>query len=265
MIPSSAVGRYRSELRKIVDTASGSFKAALLEDLPRLSQMDPEELLEELVWILRDYVMVYGDEAATLAADFYSELAEAAGVKVPDPTLYQWGNEEYYGFVQRHMDDLAEGLVDKFVRGMQGVLSNMVKTSANRTMGENAVVTNKVTGQRKPRRKGKPSGVRFARVPTGPTTCAFCIMLASRGFVYASRETAGQFEKYHDNCDCIVIPEFDNEGIEGYDPDVYLKQWYDADGDLKQLRRNLYPEQKDHINEVRRATYARNKALEGGD
>lgn len=28
-----------------------------------------------------------------------------------------------------------------------------------------------------------PTGVRYARVPVGPT-CEFCIMLASRGFVY---------------------------------------------------------------------------------
>lgn len=29
-------------------------------------------------------------------------------------------------------------------------------------------------------------GVRFARVPMGPYACRFCVMLASRGFVYHS-------------------------------------------------------------------------------
>lgn len=45
---------------------------------------------------------------------------------------------------------------------------------------------------------------------TGPDPCAFCAMLASRGFVYRSEATAGVsddevFQKYHIHCHCYPI------------------------------------------------------------
>lgn len=56
-------------------------------------------------------------------------------------------------------------------------------------------------------------GIRYARVPRGEKTCAFCLMLASRTdeWLYLSKDTAGfnlkSGEKFHDGkCDCEVIP-----------------------------------------------------------
>lgn len=54
------------------------------------------------------------------------------------------------------------------------------------------------------------AGVAWARVLTGPTSCSFCAMLASRGPVYTS-ETSAKYkgglrvDKYHDGCDCEVV------------------------------------------------------------
>ena len=59
------------------------------------------------------------------------------------------------------------------------------------------------------RDRGK--GARFARVPTGFETCAFCLMLASRGAVYHSRKAAGEFRHFHRNCDCKVVQSFDDD------------------------------------------------------
>ena len=59
--------------------------------------------------------------------------------------------------------------------------------------------------------------VRFARVPQGPS-CGFCIMLASRGFVYATRQSAGEFTRFHDNCDCRIVAGINGVEVEGYDP-----------------------------------------------
>jgi hypothetical protein len=83
-----------------------------------------------------------------------------------------------------------------------------------------------------------PRQVRYARVPTGPETCGFCIMLASRGFVYWSEESAGAYDHYHAHCDCMVVPSFDSmasdigqnrrvspTAIEGYDPDSYYDEY----------------------------------------
>ena len=51
-----------------------------------------------------------------------------------------------------------------------------------------------------------PSKPRWARVPRGARTCAFCTMLASRGFTYLSEDSAGLEMQYHRDCDCQIVP-----------------------------------------------------------
>ena len=43
-------------------------------------------------------------------------------------------------------------------------------------------------------------------------------MLASRGAVYHTRETAGEWRHFHRGCDCKVVPSFEG------DPDAELVQ-----------------------------------------
>lgn len=164
----------------------------------------------------------YGDMASAAAADWY-ELMRA-----------KWFEPGYETEAAPPFDDkamrqtirrLAGHLWDKdgtpadpetMLRGLRANMDRWVKQPARDTIVRNA--------RRDP---GKP---RYARVPAGRTTCAFCAMLASRGFVYASAEKAGgNMSKYHPDCDCEIIPSWDkkNPRIEGYDPDklydAYLK------------------------------------------
>ena len=75
----------------------------------------------------------------------------------------------------------------------------------------------------------------WARVATGRETCAWCLMLISRGPVYLGADTAGldlpdnvatrmiaagedvseYMEQWHDGCDCKVVPVFKGEGWYG--------------------------------------------------
>ncbi len=68
------------------------------------------------------------------------------------------------------------------------------------------------------------AGVRWARVPTGSETCAFCFMLASRGYAYTSEHAARGGMGMHAHCDCKVVPETAGK-IEGYDPDGLYRRW----------------------------------------
>lgn len=78
-----------------------------------------------------------------------------------------------------------------------------------------------------------PAATRFARVPAGAETCAWCFMLASRGWVYATKESASKAKKtgdsFHAGCDCQIAPAFGEQTpeIEGYDPEIF-KARYDA-------------------------------------
>lgn len=68
---------------------------------------------------------------------------------------------------------------------------------------------------------GDPTRPRWARVPRGRVTCAFCTMLAGRGFVYMSEEAAGGGlgNRYHNHCDCEPVPTWGEVKLSGYNPD----------------------------------------------
>lgn len=87
------------------------------------------------------------------------------------------------------------------------------------------------------------SGAGWARVPVGDT-CNFCILLASRGGVYSSKDVAifgFKGKKYHGDCDCQpVLVRSPDDYPAGYDPDAmyekYKAAWYAAGGKGVQAR-----------------------------
>lgn len=68
---------------------------------------------------------------------------------------------------------------------------------------------------------------RYAIVPQGKA-CAYCTMIASRGFDYYRLETATA--AMHDHCGCQPCPQWDAKTcyISGYDPDAMLDQYTQA-------------------------------------
>lgn len=70
-----------------------------------------------------------------------------------------------------------------------------------------------------------PTKPRWARVPNGPT-CEFCVMLASRGWVYWTEESARLGGSFHNGaCDCSVVPSWGDQKLEGYDPETLYAQY----------------------------------------
>lgn len=100
-----------------------------------------------------------------------------------------------------------------------------------------------------------PTKPRWARVPSGAKTCAFCMMLASRGFAYLSDETAGRGgSRYHADCDCKVIPSWGKQTLKGYDLDEYQQIYENAHhaGEdykktLQRIRREAYDKVSDGV------------------
>lgn len=62
----------------------------------------------------------------------------------------------------------------------------------------------------------------FANMPTGFETYTFCLMIVSRGAVYHTRKSAGEWKHFRRGCDCKVVPSFerdlDAELVEGVRP-----------------------------------------------
>ena len=85
--------------------------------------------------------------------------------------------------------------------------------------------------------------------PNGAETCAFCITLASQGWMPASRAqlNGSHAEHIHANCMCEFAIRFDRETeIDGYDPDKYYDMYMNASDEndsvkkINALRRKLY-------------------------
>lgn len=77
-------------------------------------------------------------------------------------------------------------------------------------------------------------GVAWARVLTGPRSCHFCAMLASRGPVYTSEAKAKyrggkRADTYHSGCDCEIVLVTNYSTWEGKRAHQLLEQlWFDS-------------------------------------
>lgn len=98
---------------------------------------------------------------------------------------------------------------NKFDEAIVDAMDRWVKVPGRATIAENC--------------KRDPKKPRYALVPQGKT-CAFCTMLAGRGFVYKSEKTA---HKMHNHCDCVACPEWNANPnkIRGYNPDALSDEW----------------------------------------
>lgn len=149
---------------------------------------------------------------AQLALSFYNlireyELGEAIDA-VPDGGRIPAATD---GAVRAFADKLVKGDPDAFKSLCLGRVDYEVKVAAAQACLNAA--------------KQDPKPPRFARVPTGDETCDFCLMLASRGFVYHTETTASHA---HANCDCRVVPSWLSHTVEGYDPQAIADQWVSA-------------------------------------
>lgn len=205
---------YRKDLDGIGDAACSfvdEFIRATMADNPGMSVA---ELRNEAIDAIDSALYAFGDQASELALDLFEEIvvdgygldAETIIEDVIDPEMIDGG-------VRYSARQLVEGDTEAFTRDVADLTRYYIKRSAMETMERNC----------------HRNDLRYARVPNGRETCAFCFMLSSRGFVYRSDQTAGSTHAYHDNCECVIVPGFEglpaDVQVEGYDPDGMLDRW----------------------------------------
>lgn len=213
-ITKARLDRYRRELDVLGDSAA----TYVLEYLSALDSagvdLSVADIREETILAIEDSLNAFGDQASELACDLFEEVVVQGYGKRADVRLESViSNEMIDGKVRYLARNLVDGKRDEFRRDVADVTRYYVKRSAFENMERNC----------------DRNDVRYARVPSGTETCAFCFMLSSRGFVYRSEETAGSTHSYHPHCNCIIVPGFkglDNSTqIEGYDPDEMYDRW----------------------------------------
>lgn len=216
-IPRSKLNAYSANIDKLASAAKQYTQSSILASDKELSGV--ANLRDNAIEVLQDSYSVFGDQAAVYAASEYDATMAQYGLKLEaaQTTSASYDSEKLSNDVRYKARKIVEGNIEGFASDLGAKASDYVRQSANQTMITNAE-----------RDYGK--GVRWARVPSGIKTCGFCVMLASRGFVYSSKEAAGyleygSFNRFHAFCDCTVVPGTKETKIEGYNPehlyDVY--------------------------------------------
>jgi hypothetical protein len=192
-------------------------RAELTDFWAHVDTSSPEAARRQLDRFVPELVATYGQAAALVAANFYDELrtqARASGtfaatMAEPAPA------EQVQGSNRWAVGPLVAGDAGQALANLLQVGERLVKQPARLTISQNIAAD-----------PGRP---RWARVPTGTKTCAFCLMLASRGAVYATARSAGQMNRYHGDCDCVPTPMWDGEQFpDGYNPDALYEQYQAA-------------------------------------
>lgn len=156
---------------------------------------DPARVKASLLAYFPELVQVYGDAAALLGADWYDASrdvpASARSFKAVLASPVQ--REQAEASARWALGPLFLDEPDpQFVLSqLSGATQRLVLQPGRNSFAESA--------------RRDPSRARWARVPSGVTTCKWCVMLASRGAVYVDDIAAGDMNQFHDNCDCMQV------------------------------------------------------------
>lgn len=190
---------YNDKLSAVRSEAGNYFKKlARAEDLMKLGE---EARKKAIYHAAVDAVNSFTDAAGSASCDFFD--AHVTGAQPSSIAPQPW-------FIKRRLYENIEKYAkthklgdDEFMRLLAEEIGGEVVQHANRTTVHNAAKNN----------------VRYARVPFG-SSCAFCLMLASRGFVYHTKTTAGEDKgHYHGNCRCKIVAGKKDTEIKGYHPE----------------------------------------------
>lgn len=206
------IERYRNELGDLSERAGLFVSGQLLSFMEEFPGGTVAEIREEAKEIIEDALGIYGDQAATMAADFFDEIMKAEGVAVTSEIYDTIDREQMDSKVRYFARDLVEGNLTGFALKASDVTRYYVKRQAYDNMVRNCY----------------ENDVRYARVPSGSETCGFCFMLCSRGFVYHTEGAAKGKSNHgmHNHCDCIIVPGVKGvTKIQGYDPESMEERW----------------------------------------
>ena len=239
-ITASEWKKYKDKLRRISEKAADQMQA--------YSQSHSFQMDQEMIDYAYALATKYGEASAELACQMYDELAVYWNAQVPPA-------EPAATATYQEVSKAMNGCMKQSPSGnlISGVADRLVKQAGADTTIKNAI----------------RDGAYWAWIPTGDT-CAFCITLASRGWQKASKKVlkGDHAEHIHSHCDCtfaIAFREEDTEKYPFYDPDKYYQQYIDANGNINELRRKMYPDIAEARNARRRELYDVKTRMPGGD
>lgn len=261
--------KYIKNLRKVENSAAERMKKIMLKLSEQVANGEITQNQADSLIVNAAYTIAatYGEAGAAITCEMYDAIAILekkvipAAVPAALPTYQETANAVYGTMIANNSVDVTASAV-----------SRLVKLVSVDTLMNNAI----------------RDGAEWAWIPSGDT-CAFCIMLASNGWQYASKKALknGHARHVHANCDCTYAVRFsDDVEVEGYNngeqyynmyKNAPLDEWNTADGEppagheepkkigerrLNAMRREFYAENKDKILLQKRTAYAKRKELD---
>lgn len=213
-------------------------RADLNSLIASLNVSNPAAARDALLEVVPVLTATYGEVAASVAAEWYDEL-RAAG-----PAAGRFRAQPAAVVPTAAVQETVRWAAGALWQGDSAGLSSRLSGAVDRYVQQ--------PGRDTISRNAGRDRAKWARVPSGSETCAFCLMVASRGFVYRSEQTASKDasgEKYHAECACVPVPDWSrNPVLEGYDPAAMYEVYnaavmatgenrFDTKGILAEMRR----------------------------
>lgn len=173
-ISSNDWNAYVGKLRKLSDIAANK-----LQEYINKNGIEDTETIIEYAYAL---VTKYGEGSAELACQMYDAIAEAEQVLVPSAVPAATAS----------YSEIARAVNGSLIQSPAG---NVISSIADRYVKMAAADTTLLNAKR--------DGAYWAWVPSGDS-CAFCIVLGSRGWQKASKNIlkGGHAQHIHAHCDC---------------------------------------------------------------
>lgn len=220
-------------------------KAAKTKDLADIAASD--EARANLIDVVEEITSYFSGEAANIAAQYYEHIMrEVYELDIEDAVIkdrikpseinkqVRSSARHLFGFnqdIDAALEELMTYTLQEVGQEKFAVITDNVKRDEKlgRDLARALIAS---SNSSVPQKLVLSPGLRmgFARVPYGVHTCAFCWLLASRGYVYHTKVTAGgKGHKYHAHCDCQIIPGINGiTKIEGYDPDKLYRRYLEV-------------------------------------
>lgn len=205
-------------------------QAAIDEFLGEISPgMSYEAVIDVAVTVAEKFAFL----GAELGAQWYDLCTQLAGVDAEPAELQQSDQDALRAKAEATVSKSQETFGKTFEYYMQNVINDSIRLTGDANL-------------RRDYNRGLVPG-KWARVPVGET-CAWCLMLASQGAWYLTKESAlGDGNHYHNGCNCVAVYHSDAESIKGYSGQLgrYKAMYYDAENIrlANELGREHYPEE----------------------
>lgn len=230
----------------------------------------------KLMQLMYPQVEQFRERAADLARTFYDAQREQFHPELPrhdqflESYQFDWFLQKMEPVRRRFSQEKTpEPVVAEFVFHFVREVENAGRRQIIHAVENDEAVADKVEQVQERARdqpwvsRGESRPVQgWARVATGSETCAWCLMLVSRGPVYTGAERGGSLyddettirtlvgdsdvdeymNEWHPGCDCKVVPVFDIDDWPGKDAqERALQLWIDAGHDADEWREK-YPD-----------------------